>query len=242
MASKRDTDIPPERCAICGASDPNAQLRPIAAIQPSLLTHMNLQHALNENGFICSNDLNKLRADYIQRIFEDEVENVTKLEESVMQSLSAHELVTIETLTESNEEISRGERLADGVTRFGGSWGFIISFALILIAWITINSIQAFGVHFDPYPFILLNLVLSCIAAVQAPIIMMSQNRQEAKDRKRAENDYRVNLKAELEIRHLHEKIDHLLIEQWKRLAEIQKVQVDFLESLDSSIRPRQPR
>lgn len=225
------------KCAICGAAGTALHLVPISIIRPTIIEQVAPGTELDPGGFICSDDLNKLRSNYIQKIFEDEVENVSKLEESVIQSLNAHELVTLETFDESADQLSFGEKLSDAVARFGGSWTFIIFFAAVLITWIALNSLHAFGINFDPYPFILLNLLLSCLAAVQAPIIMMSQNRQEAKDRKRAENDYRVNLKAELEIRHLHEKIDHLLIEQWKRLAEIQKVQVDFLESLNSSIK-----
>ncbi len=114
-------------------------------------------------------------------------------------------------------------------------WASDSLFAGVLIVWITINSIAMMGKPFDPYPFILLNLVLSCLAAIQAPVIMMSQNRQESKDRLRAENDYRVNLKAELEIRHLHSKIDLLLTHQWQRLLEIQQVQTDLLEELGNN-------
>jgi len=125
-----------------------------------------------------------------------------------------------------------GERLADIVAEFGGSWRFIISFAVVLIVWMAFNVWAATQRVFDPYPFILLNLVLSCLAAIQAPIIMMSQKRQETKDRLRSENDYRVNLKAELEIRHLHEKIDHLINRQWERLAEIQQIQLEIMEDL----------
>src|SRR5205814_9342279 len=122
-----------------------------------------------------------------------------------------------------------GERVSDFVADFGGSWKFIISFFVILLVWIAFNAWMATKAVFDPYPFILLNLVLSCLAAIQAPIIMMSQKRQEAKDRLRSENDYRVNLKAELEIRHLHEKIDHLISRQWQRLAEIQQMQLEIM-------------
>ena len=114
-----------------------------------------------------------------------------------------------------------GEALADRIATFGGSWKFIIVFGSVLGTWIVINALVLRAKPFDPYPFILLNLILSCLAAIQAPVIMMSQNRQEAKDRLRSEHDYRINLKAELEIRHLHEKLDHLLSHQWERLAEI---------------------
>ena len=133
---------------------------------------------------------------------------------------------------EADETMTFGQRLADRVASFGGSWPFILMFAGVLIVWITINSVSLFSKPFDPFPFILLNLVLSCLAAIQAPIIMMSQNRQNEKDRLKAYNDYRVNLKAELEIRHLHSKIDLLLTHQWQRLLEIQQVQTDLLEEI----------
>src|SRR5581483_8369212 len=123
-----------------------------------------------------------------------------------------------------------GERIADVVADFGGSWSFIICFFAVLVAWMAFNVWAGAAKTFDPYPFILLNLVLSCLAAIQAPIIMMSQKRQEAKDRLRSENDFRVNLKAELEIRHLHEKIDHILTRQWERLAEIQQIQLEIMQ------------
>jgi uncharacterized membrane protein len=104
-----------------------------------------------------------------------------------------------------------GERLSDNLASFGGSWVFIISFFSILVSWIALNSLLLLTQPFDPFPFILLNLVLSCLAAIQAPIIMMSQNRQEARDRARAEHDYAINLKAEAEVRALHAKVDSLL-------------------------------
>jgi uncharacterized membrane protein len=117
------------------------------------------------------------------------------------------------------------------VAEFGGSWTFILSFFFVLLLWIGVNA-ALLARPFDPYPFILLNLVLSCLAAIQAPIIMMSQNRQEDKDRMRSENDYRTNLKAELEIRHLHEKMDYLVLHQWQRLLEIQELQLELMEAI----------
>ena len=125
-----------------------------------------------------------------------------------------------------------GSDLSDRIASFGGSWTFIMIFGAVLFVWIVINTIVLATRAFDPYPFILMNLILSCLAALQAPIIMMSQNRAEARDRARAENDYKVNLKAELEIRHLHEKIDHLLRKQYNRLFEIQQIQIELLEEL----------
>jgi uncharacterized membrane protein len=127
---------------------------------------------------------------------------------------------------------SFGERLADRVAEFGGSWRFIITFGLVLVIWIGINSLVLLWRPFDPYPFILLNLVLSSIAALQAPVIMMSQNRQEAKDRLQSEHDYQINLKAEIEIRQLHIKLDQLINHSWQRLLEIQQVQTDLMEDL----------
>ncbi|MEO6969540.1 MAG: DUF1003 domain-containing protein, partial [Chthoniobacterales bacterium] len=134
-----------------------------------------------------------------------------------------------------------GQHLSDKIASFGGSWTFIIVFFAILLIWIAINGIILATRAFDPYPFILMNLILSCLAAIQAPIIMMSQNRAEARDRARAENDYKVNLKAELEIRHLHEKIDHLLRKQYNRLFEIQQIQIELLEDLGQKRRGSKP-
>ena len=135
------------------------------------------------------------------------------------------------------ERLTFGQKLADRVGAVGGSWGFIAGFAAFLIGWATLNGVILARHALDPYPFMFLNLMLSMLAAFQAPIIMMSQNRQEAKDRLRSENDFRVNLKAELEIRHLHEKIDHILTRQWERLAEIQQIQLEMMQ--DPALRKR---
>ena len=145
-----------------------------------------------------------------------------------------HAMTRGNVVDEFHEKRTLGQRLSDGLASFGGSRGFLISFAAVLATWVGINIVQGGGKAFDPYPFILLNLVLSCIAATQAPIIMMSQKRQEAKDRLRSRNDYQVNLKAELEIRHLHEKLDHLITKQWQRLAEIQQLQLEIMQERPS--------
>ena len=129
-----------------------------------------------------------------------------------------------------SHEWTFGEKVADKIASFGGSWTFMGFFTAFLIIWITINSMVAFWQPIDPYPYILLNLLLSCLAAVQAPIIMMSQNRQEAKDRLRSEYDYKVNLKAEREIRELHKKVDSLLFNQEKYLNKIEELQAKLLE------------
>ncbi len=146
------------------------------------------------------------------------------------ESIARQETIAENVEDDFEEHRTLGERLSDDLASFGGSWAFLISFGIVLVVWMAINAAIGEGKAFDPYPFILLNLVLSCIAAVQAPIIMMSQKRQESKDRLRSLNDYQVNLKAELEIRHLHEKMDHLITRQWQRLAEIQQVQLEILQ------------
>ena len=143
-----------------------------------------------------------------------------------------HELITKNVETALEQKWTLGEKLADKIATFGGSWTFLICFAIFLGLWITINTVVLVTQPADPYPFILLNLILSCLAAIQAPVIMMSQNRQEAKDRLRSQNDYQINLKAELEIQHLHEKLDHLLMHQWERLAQIQEIQLDLLSEM----------
>ncbi|HEX3711092.1 MAG TPA: DUF1003 domain-containing protein, partial [Pseudolabrys sp.] len=185
---------------------------------------------LPAEGYICDADLDHFRSRYVADLLGEERGELTKLEKEVVQSLADHEVLAANIETEFAGHRTLGERLSDQLASFGGSWTFIVIFFAVLIVWMAFNVWAATRNVFDPYPFILLNLVLSCLAAIQAPIIMMSQNRQEAKDRLRSENDYRVNLKAELEIRHLHEKIDHILTRQWERLAEIQQIQLEMLQ------------
>jgi len=165
-------------------------------------------------------------------LLESEKGELTHLEQEVLKSLREHELLSTNVDAEFEQEWTLGERLADRIAGFGGSWTFLIFFGVFIALWIGMNSLVLFLRPVDPYPFILLNLLLSCLAAIQAPIIMMSQNRQEAKDRIRSQHDYQVNLKAELEIRHLNEKIDHLLSRQWERLVQIQEVQIELLSEI----------
>jgi len=186
---------------------------------------------------ICKDDFNRLRRVYILNLVKEERGKVEELEQEVINSIHESDLLSLNPNSEYQVKTSTGEKIADKVARFGGSWNFIIIFFVILFIWFVINIYSLIFITFDPYPFILLNLILSCMAAIQAPIIMMSQNRQETKDRIRSENDYKVNLKAEIEIRTLHEKIDHLLLEQWSRLMKIQEVQLDMLEDLSKQIK-----
>jgi len=182
-------------------------------------------------GFICFADLGAFRKDYVKQALEDEIGELTTLDHEVIESLREHEVLTENIEKQFERKLTFAEHLSDKIAEFGGSWKFIITFG-VLVVWIIINGIILATRAFDPFPFILLNLILSCLAALQAPVIMMSQNRAEARDRLRAENDYKVNLKAELEIRHLHEKLDHLLRKQYNRLFEIQQIQIELLEEI----------
>jgi len=191
----------------------------------------------SQGDFVCITDLNEFRARYVREALEKDKGELTALEEQVSRSLKEQELLSKNVNLEFDRKLTLGERLADGVAKYAGSWRFIIGFGLVLVVWITLNSWLA-SRAFDEYPFILLNLCLSCLAAIQAPVIMMSQNRLESKDRMRAEHDYIVNLKAELEIRSLHEKLDHLLVNQWQRLLEIQEVQTELMQEISRRSRP----
>ena len=185
-----------------------------------------------QESYICHNDLAIYRNKYVQQILLSEKGELSSLDKEVLESLEKHEIIS-ESVDDSNQEWSFGEKMADNIASFGGSWKFLISFSIFLFAWVALNTfILILHKPFDPYPFIFLNLLLSCLAAIQVPVIMMSQNRQEAKDRMRSQYGYKVNLKAELEIRQIHEKLDHLLSKQWERLAEIQEIQIEQLSEL----------
>jgi len=172
----------------------------------------------------------------IDDLLQAESLQLQKLQAIVKKSIEDENLI-IQNLTNPPKEIlTRGQKISDRVARFGGSWAFIISFFIILLVWILFNTITPIKDNFDPYPFILMNLILSCIAALQAPIIMMSQNRQEEKDRQRSENDYLINLKAELEVRSLHQKIDLLLQEEIKTLYSSQAKQLEILEEIKNKL------
>jgi len=220
-------------CRICHRTKKISELHPAELVRPAVAELIKKAHPdWDGNGYICAEDLNRFRADYIEDIIETDKGELSALEEGVVKSLTEYELLSTNVNVEFDRQLTFGERTADKVADFGGSWRFIFIFTGILVVWIGVNSVYLFLKPFDPYPYILLNLFLSCLAAVQAPIIMMSQNRQEDRDRLRAEQDYRVNLKAELEVRYLHEKLDHLLMRQWQRLMQIQEIQLDIMEEL----------
>lgn len=226
------------RCVICGKEKPARDITQLDVVRPSLFDRIKADYAaLPAEGYICNEDLDRFRSRYVTQLLGQERGELSKLEQDVVQSLADHETLAENIETEWAGHRTFGERLSDHIASFGGSWSFIIIFFIVLFGWMAFNAVIIEQDRFDPYPYILLNLVLSCLAAIQAPIIMMSQKRQEAKDRLRGENDYRVNLKAELEIRHLHEKIDHILTRQWERLAEIQQIQLEMMQ--DPALRKR---
>lgn len=220
-------------CVICGESFPRRELFPCGAIRKNVANQILGDHLTwGPDDFICKRDLIKSGAGYVHFLLESEKRELTNIEQEVLRSIQDHELLVMNVDKEFEKSWSYGESLADAMARFGGSWTFLLCFGAFLALWIVVNAL-VLGLHPpDPYPFILLNLILSCLAAIQAPIIMMSQNRQEAKDRLRSQHDYRINLKAELEIRHLHEKLDHLLSHQWGRLVQIQELQLDLLSAI----------
>ncbi|MCB4771703.1 DUF1003 domain-containing protein [Ancylobacter sp. Lp-2] len=220
-------------CALTGQIVTDHDGERLDTLRPALAAHIRAAHpGIPDDAFISREALAAERSTMIAETLQAERGDLSQIERDVIESLARHETLAANVEEELDENRTLGERSADLIASFGGSWTFIIGFCGLLVVWMIINTALLAAGAFDPYPFILLNLVLSCIAALQAPIIMMSQKRQEAKDRKRSENDYRVNLKAELEIRHLHEKIDHMLTRQWERLAEIQSIQIELMEEV----------
>jgi uncharacterized membrane protein len=220
-------------CQVCKEQKRPSEVLPAGLVREPLSQIIRATYPdWSTDGFICIADLNHFRAQYVQDVIKNDKGELSELEEQVINSIKNQELLSKDINAEYDQQLTLGERLSDKLADFGGSWRFISIFAAILFLWIALNSIVLFLKPFDPYPFIFLNLILSCLAAIQAPIIMMSQNRQEERDRLHAEHDYRINLKAELEIRNLHDKIDHLLTNQWQRLLEIQEIQMELMEEL----------
>lgn len=201
-------------------------------ISPSLFDRIKSEHpSLAETSCLSLSELNDFRLKYISANLQQNIGTLSDLEREVIDALHKNQVISDNIDDLIDEKATLAQRIADRIADFGGSWTFIISFLFMLFLWIGFN-LYLLTSPFDPYPFILLNLILSSIAALQAPVIMMSQNRQEQKDRQRSKHDYQVNLKAELEIRMLHEKVDHLILNQQQRLFEIQQIQVEMLKDI----------
>lgn len=220
-------------CQICG------QAKALEEVWPGELVREGVEKTIRQEypdwssqGYICLQDLNRFRGKYVEAVLKEGVGEIEKLQNGLLERLKEHELLSRNINVAFEEDLTFWERLSDRVAAWGGSWTFILSFLFFTCFWFAVNSYIWIFRPFDPYPFIFLNLVFSMMSAVQAPIILMSQNRQDSKDRLRSEYDYRVNLKAELEVRHLNEKMDLLLTRQWRRLLEIQQIQLAVMEEL----------
>ena len=193
----------------------------------------------NKDSCISLDELNHYRRLYLTWLISQEKGELKHLHKDVLNSIKNNSILSENIEDEIETKLTLGDKLADRIAVFGGSWTFIVFFFSFILLWMMVNIWVLVSKPFDPFPFILLNLILSCLAAIQAPIIMMSQNRQNHKDRIRAEHDYKINLKAELEIKLLSEKMDHLLIHQNKKLLEIQEVQTDYLEDLMKELKKK---
>jgi uncharacterized membrane protein len=225
------------RCAINGGEYDSDDLINGDDIRPEVMEEIQKEHpGFNDDSTISTRELFKYRQRHIEALIRKEVGQITQLEQEVLEKMSANTFVADNVEPELETEASFADRLSDRIAEFGGSWKFIISFLSMMALWMIANVWLYHEKGFDPYPFIFLNLVLSCLAALQAPIIMMSQNRQADKDRIRSEHDYQVNLSAELQIRLLHEKLDHLMHNQHRQVVEIQQIQIELMQELEEKI------
>lgn len=229
-----DTTAADTTCALCGKRHAKQKLLHARGIRPAVSKHLSERYAdrWRPDAHVCRDCFNKERLEHLLgRLAEDRGE-LSAIESDVAKKAVDHLAIAELVEEDFKKSATSGQRLADAVARIGGSWPFVVGFVVVLLVWIAFNTWMLRGQAFDPYPYILLNLVLSCIAALQAPIIMMSQNRSGEHDRRRAEQDFRVNLKAELEIGSLHDKVDHLLHAQWEHLVEMQEMQIDLLTQI----------
>ncbi|MEX1013318.1 MAG: DUF1003 domain-containing protein [Waddliaceae bacterium] len=221
-------------CEVCNKKFDLVELYPITLVRHTVLNAAKKSHPdLNIEGFVCYPDLRKISTLHFEEILSQEKGVLSDLEKEVLHSLKEHEVITEDINKEIQESLTFGQRLADKIARFGGSWAFISLFGFVLITWMVINTIHLFEQPFDPYPYILLNLVLSCLAAVQAPIILMSQNRQASRDRISFENDYQTNLKAELQTRQINAKLELLMKHHWQNMHELKCFQEEILQEFE---------
>lgn len=220
-----------EVCPICRRRKPAWEMIPGGAMSKSLADIVQQQHlGWTPAEVICATCLAQSREQFVSQVLEEEQERAEIQVEELEATLKEFEPVSKDLRDEFTHHRSLGDRIADAVTTYVGSWSFFTANIIFLAIWIVLNSLAIFAFHWDPYPFIFLNLVLSWVSVLEAPLIMMSQNRQDARDRLRDEHDFRVNLAAETEIRLLHRKLDQLLLEHWPKLVEIQRMQMELME------------
>jgi len=238
MAPIQDETRP--ACSVCGKHVVAADLIPRRALRDGVVRRLQakggLPASVEPDADVCSSCVRQARHVYLAERLEAERGQLSALEAEIARKAADHASIAVHIDEAFIRGATRGQRTADSVARVGGSWRFVISFCVAMALWIAANTWLLGGRAFDPYPYILLNLMLSCVAALQAPIIMMSQNRTSARDRLQADQDFRVNLKAEIEIASLHEKLDHLLHTRWENLLQLQEEQGEMLrELLESS-------
>jgi uncharacterized membrane protein len=222
------------RCQLCGRTGRRGELLRSDTVRPQVARHIAASKPdWNGSSFICRSCLTTANGTYVVAELERERGELSAIELELARKSGESQLIAAHIDEEFERAVTFGQRAADATARIGGSWSFVISFMLVLAAWIALNSFVLAREAFDPYPYILLNLVLSCLAALQAPVIMMAQNRQAARDRAQADQDFRINLKAEIAIMNLHEKLDHLLHTQWEHLLELQQIQIDMLADIE---------
>jgi uncharacterized membrane protein len=222
---------------LSGKNFPENQRVEAKDVREAIVTKIKSEHPhFNDASCLSIQELNEFRRKYLAESLEHEIGTLSELEREVLNALHSNETISDDIDETMDEKLTLGQRIADRIAYFGGSWTFILSFFGFIFFWIVLNIYLLGSGSFDAYPFILLNLILSCLASLQAPVIMMSQNRQEEKDRIRSKHDYQVNLKAELEIRMLHEKVDHLILNQQQRLFEMQQMQLEMLEEITNRL------
>lgn len=209
----------------------------LGMIRSNVLEYIKKEHPeLEGDENIALSELYEYRSKYMEHSLQEEFDNLSSIEKEIIEKINTNDTISTDWVGGYKENLTTGQKIADKVASFGGSWRFIILFFIVIILWMSLNIIPLLFKSFDPYPFILLNLVLSCLAAFQAPIIMMSQNRQADKDRLHAQEDYKVNLKAELEIQILQEKLDHLILVQQQKMFEVQNIQIDMLKEITNDV------
>lgn len=223
-----------KECPICGQTFLLKDLFPIALLRHAVFSVAQQKYPnLDHDSFLCMPDLSMIRGLYWEGVLKEEKGALSELENEVLQSLKKQEILAENVNVEFEGQLTFGQQLSDQLAKFGGSWTFITIFFLVLCGWIAVNLFGVFELYFDPYPFILLNLVLSCLAAIQAPVILMSQNRQAAKDRLSQESDYQTNLKAELEIRQLNARLEFFMRQHWQKMTEFSSIQEEILQELE---------
>lgn len=240
----KDPGAPPAHkkggtCQLCSREFDRRRLIPARGLRPTLYDHITARHPVvwNESSLVCKECLAQERFEFLMARLALEKGELSAIEAKIALKASQHQSIAADIEDRFEASASPGQRIADRVAAVGGSWPFVAGFFLTLVAWIGLNSLLLRPRAFDPYPYILLNLLLSCLAAVQAPIIMMSQNRLAARDRMQANQDFQIDLKAELEVASLHEKVDHLLHSQWQHMVELQEMQIEILNELTSGKR-----